>query len=86
MWAAAEMTRLPFYIANLAGHSVPALLRLRYSAFLVLYPLGFVGEFGVFCQVFYKVSHTVRHVGSLFKACLLRSAHQSHVWLGLAGR
>lgn len=36
--------RYPFYALNIAGRCPPFLHWLRYTAFIVLYPLGFVGE------------------------------------------
>jgi very-long-chain (3R)-3-hydroxyacyl-CoA dehydratase len=43
-WAAVEVVRYSMYVTEQVG-ATPSLLRfLRYNAFIVLYPLGFVGE------------------------------------------
>lgn len=52
MWALAELCRVPYYMAGLLGQDASALAWLRYSAFLVLYPVGFVAELGVDWVVF----------------------------------
>ena len=44
-WAATEVIRYPFYALNLVGITPPyPLLWLRYSTFLVLYPIGAASE------------------------------------------
>ncbi|EZG65033.1 putative protein tyrosine phosphatase [Gregarina niphandrodes] len=44
-WTLSEFCRYPFYIFQLIRKDVPYCLKwLRYSAFLVLYPLGILGE------------------------------------------
>ncbi|CAN0436188.1 unnamed protein product, partial [Hapterophycus canaliculatus] len=45
-WATSEVIRYPFYALSIAGMCPPALQWLRYTAFIVLYPLGFAGELG----------------------------------------
>jgi very-long-chain (3R)-3-hydroxyacyl-CoA dehydratase len=43
-WAAVEVVRYSMYVTEQVG-ATPSFLRfLRYNAFIVLYPLGFVGE------------------------------------------
>jgi hypothetical protein len=43
-WACVEVVRYSMYVCELLG-SPPSILKfLRYNAFIVLYPLGFVGE------------------------------------------
>lgn len=47
-WAAADAVRYLYFAARLVGgHQYRNLTWLRYSAFYVLYPAGFLGEFGV---------------------------------------
>lgn len=47
-WAAADAVRYLYFAARLVGgHQYGNLTWLRYSAFYVLYPAGFLGEFGV---------------------------------------
>lgn len=44
-WSSVELIRYPYYVIKLTGKPVPFMLNwLRYSAFLVLYPLGLVTE------------------------------------------
>lgn len=43
-WSIAEVVRYPWYAASLAGGSPAWLTWARYSAFLVLYPVGVVSE------------------------------------------
>lgn len=38
--------RYPFYALSMIGKCPPALHWLRYTAFVILYPIGFAGEFG----------------------------------------
>eukprot|EP00752_Nemacystus_decipiens_P002563 g2403.t1 len=45
-WATSEVIRYPFYALSIAGMCPPFLHWLRYTAFIVLYPLGFAGELG----------------------------------------
>ncbi|CAM9488939.1 unnamed protein product [Ectocarpus sp. 12 AP-2014] len=45
-WATSEVIRYPFYALNIAGMCPPVLQWLRYSSFVLLYPLGFAGELG----------------------------------------
>jgi len=50
-WALTETIRYLFYALNLLNIQVPALTWLRYSLFIVLYPLGVAGEIGVLANV-----------------------------------
>lgn len=43
-WGLSEVIRYSYYIANIVGVNIGALTYLRYSAFLVLYPVGITGE------------------------------------------
>eukprot|EP01053_Blabericola_migrator_P002648 Blabericola_migrator_1__2647@NODE_1750_length_3862_cov_96_765481_g1127_i0_p3_GENE_NODE_1750_length_3862_cov_96_765481_g1127_i0NODE_1750_length_3862_cov_96_765481_g1127_i0_p3_ORF_typecomplete_len172_score20_55PTPLA/PF04387_14/1_9e49Monooxygenase_B/PF04744_12/0_049_NODE_1750_length_3862_cov_96_765481_g1127_i0145660 len=44
-WALSEMIRYPFYLLQLVSKDVPMAVKwMRYSAFLVLYPIGIAGE------------------------------------------
>lgn len=43
-WATTEIIRYAFYGCKLVGRVLPQLLWLRYSAFIVLYPLGLLSE------------------------------------------
>ncbi|XP_055339758.1 very-long-chain (3R)-3-hydroxyacyl-CoA dehydratase hpo-8-like isoform X2 [Paramacrobiotus metropolitanus] len=43
-WTLAEMTRYAFYAANLINMDAPVLTWLRYTMFIVLYPIGITGE------------------------------------------
>ncbi|CCW69037.1 unnamed protein product, partial [Phytomonas sp. Hart1] len=43
-WALSEIVRYSFYGTNLLGASTQILTWLRYSAFMLLYPLGITGE------------------------------------------
>ncbi|CAM9830216.1 unnamed protein product [Laminaria digitata] len=45
-WAASEVVRYPFYALSIAGMCPAVLHWLRYTAFILLYPLGFAGELG----------------------------------------
>ena len=44
-WGVTEVVRYLFYFTGLLGKEIPVLLWMRYSFFLVLYPLGVTGEF-----------------------------------------
>ena len=49
VWSLAELIRYPFYLARLFGTRLPSIVLsvitwLRYNAFIVLYPVGFVAE------------------------------------------
>jgi very-long-chain (3R)-3-hydroxyacyl-CoA dehydratase len=43
-WSVAEVVRYPFYALSLLGLESSVLLWLRYTLFLVLYPIGAVSE------------------------------------------
>ena len=43
-WALSEVIRYPHYVCGLLGLTLPALEWLRYTAFIVLYPVGVFGE------------------------------------------
>jgi hypothetical protein len=43
-WACVEVVRYSMYVSELLGFTPSILKFLRYNAFIVLYPLGFVGE------------------------------------------
>ncbi|CAM9216748.1 unnamed protein product [Choristocarpus tenellus] len=45
-WTFSEIIRYPYYALLLIGECPASLHWLRYSAFIVLYPLGFAGELG----------------------------------------
>ncbi|CAJ1005604.1 putative Protein tyrosine phosphatase-like protein, PTPLA [Leishmania naiffi] len=45
-WCLSEVIRYSFYGANLVNATVSPLTWLRYSAFMVLYPVGITGEIG----------------------------------------
>jgi very-long-chain (3R)-3-hydroxyacyl-CoA dehydratase len=45
-WACSEVIRYSFYAVNLVGTAPKWLVWLRYSAFALLYPVGFAGEIG----------------------------------------
>ncbi|KAG5187837.1 protein-tyrosine phosphatase-like protein [Tribonema minus] len=47
-WAASEIIRYPYYATNLLEICPDFLHWLRYSAFMLLYPLGFAAEVGCF--------------------------------------
>eukprot|EP00747_Dinoflagellata_sp_TGD_P163029 gnl/TRDRNA2_/TRDRNA2_181295_c0_seq1.p1 gnl/TRDRNA2_/TRDRNA2_181295_c0~~gnl/TRDRNA2_/TRDRNA2_181295_c0_seq1.p1 ORF type:complete len:746 (+),score=134.38 gnl/TRDRNA2_/TRDRNA2_181295_c0_seq1:64-2301(+) len=47
-WTITEVIRYAYYVVNTAGLKIPPLTWLRYSTFLVLYPLGVSGELGCF--------------------------------------
>jgi very-long-chain (3R)-3-hydroxyacyl-CoA dehydratase len=48
-WTISELIRYAFYVAQLVSGSGPYWLTwLRYSAFIVLYPIGILGEMGSF--------------------------------------
>ncbi|CEM03420.1 unnamed protein product [Vitrella brassicaformis CCMP3155] len=58
MWTLAELIRYPFYALNLYGWAPKAMLWLRYSGFLVLYPSGIAGELGsIVHALFYMSAH-----------------------------
>jgi very-long-chain (3R)-3-hydroxyacyl-CoA dehydratase len=44
-WSITEITRVAFYISGLFGKEIKALLWMRYTFFIVLYPIGVIGEF-----------------------------------------
>mmetsp|Transcript_12658 Transcript_12658/g.27966 ORF Transcript_12658/g.27966 Transcript_12658/m.27966 type:complete len:126 (+) Transcript_12658:142-519(+) len=46
-WCIAENIRYPFYATSVGGFCPKFLQWLRYSQFIVFYPLGFVSEIGV---------------------------------------
>lgn len=46
-WSITEIIRAAFYISGLFGKEIKALLWMRYTFFIVLYPIGVVGEFMV---------------------------------------
>ena len=50
-WSVTEVVRYSFYGLNLCGISLRPLTFLRYSLFLVLYPLGVLGEYMVLFTV-----------------------------------
>ena len=43
-WALGDAARYPFYILNVFGQSNSLITWVRYSAWILLYPLGFVLE------------------------------------------
>ena len=43
-WSLSDLTRYCYYLSQLAGWKVPALKWARYNFFLVLYPVGTLGE------------------------------------------
>ena len=43
-WTLSETIRYPYYLTNLLNAKVPLLTWLRYSAFIILYPVGGLGE------------------------------------------
>ncbi|CAM9376949.1 unnamed protein product [Discosporangium mesarthrocarpum] len=45
-WGLSELIRFPYYSLTLVGQCPPFLHWLRYTAFIVLYPMGFMGELG----------------------------------------
>jgi very-long-chain (3R)-3-hydroxyacyl-CoA dehydratase len=53
-WSLTETIRYLFYGLNLLNMQVPVLTWLRYSLFIVLYPLGVAGEIGVLASVIPK--------------------------------
>lgn len=46
-WSITEIIRAAFYLTELFGKQVKALLWMRYTFFIVLYPIGVTGEFMV---------------------------------------
>lgn len=44
-WSITEIVRALFYLSELVGQSFQTIVFLRYSLFLILYPLGVTGEF-----------------------------------------
>ncbi|KAM7527827.1 hypothetical protein LguiB_031237 [Lonicera macranthoides] len=48
-WCSTEIIRYVYYAANCAGIDSPLLTYIRYSAFIVLYPIGVTGEFWLTC-------------------------------------
>ena len=46
-WSTTEVIRYSYFALSLAGFERPAFTRLRYSTFLVLYPLGIASECGM---------------------------------------
>jgi len=46
-WGIAEMIRYSFYACNILGRKIYVLTWIRYTLFIVLYPLGVSGELGV---------------------------------------
>jgi len=50
IWSMAEVIRYPYYMIGLLGIEDKALTWMRYSAWIVLYPIGILLEAVVFCQ------------------------------------
>jgi len=50
VWSVAELFRYPYYMIQLSKHKVYIVTWLRYSAWVVLYPLGFISEACVIFQ------------------------------------
>ncbi|KAM7527829.1 hypothetical protein LguiB_031239 [Lonicera macranthoides] len=48
-WCSTEIIRYVYYAANCVGIDSPLLTYIRYSAFIVLYPIGVTGEFWLTC-------------------------------------
>jgi len=44
-WSLAEIIRYQYYLADDFGLEIPLLTTLRYSAFIILYPTGIIGEY-----------------------------------------
>jgi len=49
IWALLDLIRYPFYALNTFKICPEFLIQIRYSEFIVLYPLGFVSEIWVWC-------------------------------------
>lgn len=58
-WTLSELIRYGFYLSGLVARTPGWLTWLRYSAFIVLYPIGIAGEMGSF----YKAVPYVRETG-----------------------
>ena len=43
-WGSADIIRYAYFALTLTGFELPALVWLRYSAFYVFYPIGFLSE------------------------------------------
>ncbi|KAH3765704.1 3-hydroxyacyl-CoA dehydratase [Pelomyxa schiedti] len=61
-WSITEVLRSSYYISSLLENTPAALLWLRYSLFVVLYPTGVTGEL----LVLYSAFHALKHGGHLF--------------------
>eukprot|EP00274_Cyanoptyche_gloeocystis_P007642 CAMPEP_0196661002 /NCGR_PEP_ID=MMETSP1086-20130531/42138_1 /TAXON_ID=77921 /ORGANISM="Cyanoptyche gloeocystis , Strain SAG4.97" /LENGTH=204 /DNA_ID=CAMNT_0041995687 /DNA_START=94 /DNA_END=708 /DNA_ORIENTATION=- len=71
-WSLVEVPRYSYYALNLVGKTPYAILWLRYSLFLLLYPFGIAGEIGVILKALpYIRAHDV------FKISLPNSANFS---------
>lgn len=46
-WSITEIIRAAFYLSDLFGKKIKALLWMRYTFFVLLYPIGVIGEFMV---------------------------------------
>lgn len=58
VWAAADVVRYAFYLRALVGDQWAMLLWLRYSLFVVLYPIGIVSEWLVYKSTLSYVDKT----------------------------
>ena len=56
-WGITEIVRYSFYGLKLLGREIPLLTWLRYSLFLVLYPLGVASELGCVRSVVYNLPY-----------------------------
>ncbi|CAN8071795.1 unnamed protein product [Agarophyton chilense] len=62
-WVLADLVRYAFYIATIIRRVPPALLWMRYSLFLVLYPAGIVAEWMIYYWTLpYVESHKLYNV------------------------
>lgn len=61
-WSLADATRYAYYVLNMSGRAPAALRWLRYSLFLVLYPVGTLGEMALLWAVRGAMSGAVRHL------------------------
>lgn len=57
-WSLADVIRYAFYISTLLTLSVPWLLWLRYSMFLLLYPIGAISEWLIYYQTLSFIDQT----------------------------
>ncbi|CAE8585659.1 unnamed protein product [Polarella glacialis] len=70
-WSVTEVVRYCYYTLNTLGVQIPPLTWLRYSTFLILYPLGISGELGM---TFYALPEMTLRAATTTSGCDLAGA------------